>query len=164
MLEIQGDLFTYNPRAIPLEATPNTVEELLAFSPSHGNILRCITTNGVVNKLGYLVMGAGVAKLAKRRFRELPYLLGQKIDERGNHVYIIDEYGMASFPTKHHWKDDSDINLIVQSCRELLHISKKWDYVILPRPGCGLGGLAWNEVKPIISEILHQDKFIVVHL
>jgi hypothetical protein len=163
MREVSGDLFTYNPRSTLIETTPNTVEELLTFKPTHGNILRCVTTNGVVNNKGYLVMGAGIAKHAKRRFPELPYIFGQNVDERGNHVKIVDNYGIASFPTKHHWKNNSDINLILRSCRELVCFAKNWDYVLLPRPGCNLGGLEWLEVKPLIQQILHQDKFIVVH-
>lgn len=163
MKEVRGDLFTFNPRLQPIEKTPNTLEELLTFKPTHGNILRCITTNGIVNNNGFLVMGAGIAKKASRRFPELPYLIGQKIDERGNHVHIFEKYGIASFPTKHHWKDPSDINLILRSCRELVCFGKKYDYILLPPPGCTNGGLNWEEIKPLVEGILHYDKFIVVH-
>lgn len=163
MREVVGDLFTYNPTPNNIEKTPDSVEELLAFRASHGNILRCVTTNAVIKPSGYLVMGAGIAKKAARRFPELPYLFAQKIDERGNHVHIIEKYGICSFPTKHHWKDPSDINLILRSCRELVCFTKKWDYVLLPRPGCNNGGLEWDTVRAVIEPLLHNDKFIIVH-
>jgi hypothetical protein len=163
MIEVTGNLFTYNPKTFPLEKTPDSIEELLSFEPSYGNTLRCITTCGIVNKNGYLVMGAGIAKEAKRRFNELPYIFGERVDERGNHLHIVEKYGVASFPTKNDWKDPSDINLIAQSCRELFHFTKKWDYVLLPRVGCTNGGLLWKDVRPIIASYLHSDKFIVVH-
>ena len=162
MIELVADLFFYNPKPTNLESTPGSVEELLNFKPTHGNILRCVTTNGIVKPNGSLVMGAGVAKEAARRFPELPHLLGQLVDEKGNHVFIIEKFGIASFPTKHNWKNNSDMDLIVQSCRELKWLSKKWDYVLLPRVGCGLGGLEWdNQVKPVVGSYLDDDKFIV---
>lgn len=163
MIEVIGDLFFYNPKPNKLEITPDNIDELINFKSTHGSVLRCVTTNGIVKASGSLVMGAGVAKEAARRFPELPHLLGQLVDEKGNHVFIIEKFGIASFPTKHDWKNNSDIDLIAQSCRELKWLSKKWDYVILPRVGCGLGGLDWdNQVKPVVETYLDEDKFIVV--
>ena len=163
MIEVVGNVFTYNPQNIPLEKTPDTVDELLSFKSDFGGVLRCITTCGVVNKNGYLVMGAGIAREAKRRFTDLPYLFGQRIDECGLHIHIVEEYGVTSFPTKYNWKENSDINLIAKSCRELVHFSKKWKYVILPPVGCTNGGLLWEDVRPVIASYLDNDKFIIVH-
>jgi len=61
------------------------------------------------------------------------------------------------------WAAMADPNLIVKSCLELMnHIDKnKWDITLLPRPGCGNGGLDWNEVKLLITPIL-DDRVIVV--
>ena len=160
MLEVTGNLFTYNP--IETQLTPNNMEELLNFKPS-SKILRCVTTNGIVKTNGDLVMGSGIAKEAKRWFRELPHILGDVVDSRGNHAYIIEKYGIASFPTKHHWKNNSDPNLIARSCREILHFGKKWEYILLPRVGCNNGGLGWEQVKPILLTYFQNDKFIVVH-
>tara|TARA_B100000614_G_scaffold255945_1_gene273701 strand:- start:224 stop:730 length:507 start_codon:yes stop_codon:yes gene_type:complete len=162
MKEVIGNLFTYNPIP-PITTTPNSVEELLDCKSPNKTILRCVTTNGVVNKYGSLVMGAGIAKAAKKRFMELPHLFGQRIDERGLHVHVIEKYGVASLPTKYHWKDDSDLNLIIKSCRELVFLTKKWDFVLLPPPGCTNGGLVWDEVRPHLKDLLVDDKFVIVH-
>lgn len=49
----------------------------------------CITTNGYVNKQGLAVMGRGVAKEAKEKWRHLPKILGNKILDKGNTVNIL---------------------------------------------------------------------------
>lgn len=141
MLEKFGDVFTFQTRDL--------------------KILRCVTTNGVVKSNNELIMGAGIALTAKQKFSGLPKILGNLVKEHGNHVYIIPEIQIASFPTKNHWRDNSDINLIEQSCKELVEKSKDWDLVVLPRPGCSLGKLEWDQVKPILIRYF-SDKFIVL--
>ena len=62
------------------------------------------------------------------------------------------------------WMAQSDLNLIQQSCSELkqLAVEKGWDSVVLPRPGCGKGGLDWEKVvKPTVSAYL-DDRFYVI--
>lgn len=129
----------------------------------------CFTSNGVVKANGELVMGAGIAKAFKDRWPTLPARFGARIRAFGNIpliVYTPDETCIISFPTKYHWKDKSDLNLIKQSAEKLaqhaddFHLDFKRIY--LPRPGCGLGGLDWEtQVKPLISSIL-DDRFVVI--
>jgi hypothetical protein len=128
-------------------------------------VVICITTNGIIKKNGELVMGKGIALQAKQRFPKLPLILGQYIKQKGNQLYYISEYNIASFPTKHHWKDKSDIDLIQQSCFQLENFVKTYDkYAALPRPGCENGGLNWYQnVKPTIEHIL-SDRVCVVSL
>jgi ribA/ribD-fused uncharacterized protein len=125
----------------------------------------CITTNGVVKADGTAVMGKGIALQAKERFSSIDKTLGTALKQRGNHVHCLcrkDGKYVLSFPTKNNWRDKSDIELIKQSCTELI---KKMDEVgiktcILPRPGCGNGGLKWEEVKKVIAPLL--DERVVV--
>lgn len=49
----------------------------------------CITTNGFVKRSGAAVMGAGVAKQAKERWRFIDYTLGQYINLFGNVVSVL---------------------------------------------------------------------------
>lgn len=125
--------------------------------------VRCITTNGVVLH-GNLVMGAGVALKAKRLLPSLPAKLGCWVMKYGNRAFYCKDEKVISFPTKHHWKHKSDIALILQSCYQVVEMADKFklESILLPRPGCGNGGLDWSDVKPLIGEIL-DDRFIVLH-
>lgn len=124
----------------------------------------CITTNGVVRRGGNAVMGRGVALQARNRFPKLSSLLGKRLMRNGNHVEPFSSLRLFTFPVKHHWKSLADLNLIVRSCQELVkHLdSHRWtNSVVLPRPGCGNGGLDWQNVRDAIHEIL-DDRVLVI--
>ena len=72
---------------------------------------------------------------------------------------------LITFPTKHHYKDDSDPELIRQSAVQLKQVADKFDLtkIYLPAVGCGLGRLDYEQqVKPVLQEILDDDRFVVV--
>ena len=129
----------------------------------------CVTTNGCLRENGDGVMGAGVAKQCLDILPDAETTLGEHLRHNGN---IIGELGQKelvtflSFPTKHNWRDKSDMDLIRQSCFDLLlwknqHPDIK--YVLLTPPGCGLGGLDWEtEVGPEIAKILNHRDILVV--
>lgn len=125
----------------------------------------CITTNGDVRKDGCAVMGRGVALQAKNRFPKLPYLLGQRIYRLGNHVWLFETMKLLSFPVKYHWADRADLNLIRRSSKELIALMNKRGpaRVILPRPGCGNGGLDWHDVRDVIFELLDHRVTVITH-
>lgn len=124
----------------------------------------CVTTNGIVCSTD-AVMGAGIAKEADMRYN-LKAALGQKLKSHGNHVYDMGLFGnkhIVTFPTKHHWRAESDITLIKQSCHELVALadSNNWKKILLPPVGCGCGGLSFEkDVKPVIGAIL-DDRFTI---
>ena len=74
-------------------------------------------------------------------------------------------YHLISFPVKYHWHEPASLELIEQSAAllELFAARQQWKRVVVPRPGCGNGGLEWKDVKPII-ESYFDERFIVVHL
>ena len=133
----------------------------------------CVTTNGVVKNNGELVMGAGIALQFANKFPGLADFFGRGVKEMGNHVqhawYRLPnqnnrEICIISIPTKHHWKDKSDMFLILRSIKELVQKADdlKLKKIVLSRPGCGLGGLDYEtQVKPAIQHIL-DDRFYII--
>lgn len=148
MLEQKGDLWDYHTK---------------------GEII-VITTNGFIRKDNQAAMGAGCALEAKLKYPFLPGVLGEKLLMYGNQVHNLG-MNIYTYPTKHNWWDKSDMKLIVESAEQLASEIKfaKDEFlydedakVYLPRPGCGNGGLKWENVKPEIENIL-DDNFIALH-
>lgn len=135
----------------------------------------CFTSNGVIKKNGRLVMGAGVAKAFRDKFLNLDWQAAQSVKEHGNICQIVgaarksqqSKYAeIVAFPTKHHWKDNSDIKLIEQSITQLVELADhmKWKKIYLPAPGVSNGGLSWKkEVEPLLMKKL-DDRFIITFL
>ena len=132
---------------------------------------RCITTNGALRSNGDAIMGKGIALQAKQRYPTIETTLGRLIQKYGNHVFYLGN-GLISFPTKHHWRDEtSDIGLIKRSANELVSLfrgdvpikSKSNRRILLTRPGCGNGNLDWTEVRPVLQTILNSNEFIIIN-
>lgn len=128
----------------------------------------CITTNGMVKKNGRAAMGGGCALEAKTRIPWIDLELGYALRYGGNHVHKL--HGVfwgttqvVSFPTKQDFRNPSPPGLIVRSARELVELTdkEKWAQVLIPRPGAGLGGLKWDEVRKLLTPIL-DDRFIII--
>jgi hypothetical protein len=126
-----------------------------------------IPTNGCVKKDGRAVMGKGLALQCTEFFDGVSKTLGRCINANGNVLYLLDEYKLITFPTKDHWSEDSDINLIIRSAQELREMADllQEEYetvrIALPKVGCGCGNLTWYEVRNILFEYL-DDRFVVV--
>lgn len=118
------------------------------------------------------VMGAGLALLFKEKFPSyytrysewcrdgMLYTGVLQIYERVSpgpwERVAIEDYPtyLVSFPTKDHWRDkselkdiDSGLRLLARWCRD-----DRVSSISIPALGCGLGGLRWKDVKPLISE------------
>ena len=129
----------------------------------------CITTNGIVDKNNNAVMGKGIALQAKNIFH-CESKLGEYLNTFGNRCFNLGQYKrdneiftLFSFPTKHHWKNPSDITLICKSAEQIVQMCDKFNITkcYLPPVGCGCGGLTWNNVEVWLSQIL-DDRFIIV--
>lgn len=124
-----------------------------------------ITTNGIVKRDGSLVMGAGLALEAKKRFKNIEFELGKLVKELGNipHLINFDNKTIISFPTKHHWKEDSDLQLITRSACLLVMLAdlNNINNIYLPKVGCGKGNLNYErQVKSLLKNYL-DDRFII---
>jgi len=127
-----------------------------------GKAVVAITTNGAVTRKGEASLGRGCARQAAERFPGLALRLGSAIAEHGNHVAYLGD-GIVSFPVEHTPYEAPDLRLIARSAMELASLadSMGWDTVVVPRPGCGGGGLEWNDVRPILERYL-DDRFLVI--
>lgn len=123
---------------------------------------KAITTNGIVKPDGRLVMGAGVAKQARERYKDIDAQLGAYVKKWGNRCFILPKWQMISFPTKEHFRDLSSFSLIEQSCRQAMEIADKYKIkkVGMTRPGCGNGGRSWDVIKKLIEPLL-DDRFTI---
>lgn len=76
-------------------------------------------------------------------------------------------YPILFFPTKQHFKDPSRLEWIdagLARTRQLLYeaaATKSWDGIAIPALGCGLGGLKWADVKPLLVKHLGDLKMKV---
>ena len=139
MLEIAGDIWEYAPAGVI-----------------------AITTNGSLTRDGRAIFGRGVAKQAALRSPGLAEKLGRMLAERGNHVFDLGT-GIVSFPVEETPWSLPDLRIIARSAAELRELADRsgWQRVIVPRPGCGGGGLAWQDVKPFLQACF-DDRFMVI--
>ena len=121
-----------------------------------------ITTGGLVGKSGACAMPAGCAGQARKKFPGIDQILGRLISSHGNHVFDLGNR-VVSFPVEKSPFVVPDPALIEQSCRELVELAeqRQWPRVIVPRPGCGIGGLDWRQVRPFLEKYF-DDRFVVI--
>jgi hypothetical protein len=121
-----------------------------------------ITTNGSLTRDGRAVFGRGVAKQAGLRFPMLAEIMGRLLAEQGSHVFNLG-CGIVTFPVEETAWSQPDPRIIARSAEELrlLADSSGWQRIIVPRPGCGGGGLAWKDVKPLLVPWL-DERFVLI--
>jgi hypothetical protein len=145
---------------------PTIHSDLWDYLKKGYNIL--IPTNGYIASTGHATMGRGVALQAAKLFKNLDIALGKLQKQYGNHVFYFERQKLIMFPTKNHWKDNSDLTLINTSCLELKKLlSTKTDLkIVMPKIGCGNGKLKWGEISPIIekhfSDLIEKEQLVIV--
>lgn len=113
-----------------------------------------------VNCVG--VMGAGLAKQFRERFPENYEIYRSYCNReilKPGFCFAVLENGkwIINFPTKNHWKDKSKIEWVEEG---LLFVKNNFPFSIaFPKLGCGLGGLNWWEVKPLIEKYMENRKY-----
>jgi O-acetyl-ADP-ribose deacetylase (regulator of RNase III) len=132
----------------------------------HGNLFAA-DVEALVNSVNTVgVMGKGIALQFKKQFPEVfrIYARACKKDEVEigkmftvpvgtlNPKYII------NFPTKKHWRENSRIEYIEEGLKDLVAEIERLDIasIAIPPLGCGVGGLDWSEVRPLIEEALSR--------
>jgi hypothetical protein len=133
---------------------------------AHGDMFKYPGLNIRVNPVNCAgAMGAGLAKQFREHYPDMmesytKMCLFYTITPGSVHEYITRDGSIVMlFATKDNWRDKSKYKYITDGLTELRKIIlKKYDdkkYVIgIPALGCGLGGLEWNKVKPMIQDSL----------
>jgi hypothetical protein len=138
--------------------------ELWSFY-GHEPYIVLITVNGDVKPNGKNVMGKGCAAEARLKIPGIEKLVGANIQTFGNKVLLTDD-GYGTFPVKNHWWEKADMELIVRSADDLRRFAEsdtfKKKTFLLPRPGCGSGGLVWSEVKAVLEACHLPDNVHVI--
>lgn len=126
-----------------------------------------------VNTVG--VMGGGIARQFKEKFPEMfveyeracnnnEVRLGKmhvvKVDTNEGEKYIV------NFPTLEHWSDSSKLADIEAGLEDLVRVVEKYDIqtIAIPPLGCGVGGLNWDDVRPLIETAFEDMSHVTVHL
>jgi O-acetyl-ADP-ribose deacetylase (regulator of RNase III) len=122
-----------------------------------------------VNTVG--VMGKGLALAFKERypayFKAYQELCRRKQIHLGNIVPFVlpqpegSTKVIISFATKSHWTEKSQDWVIKFSLTDLSRLITQQGYesVAVPAVGCGEGGLAWKEIRPMIEAALGHFKW-----
>lgn len=129
----------------------------------HGDILK-IDAEAVVNTVNCVgIMGRGIALQFRKEFPE-NYEEYRKICDRGElkpgKMFVYDLHRLVyprfvvNFPTKRHWKEQSRIEYIETGLKALVGEVQRLGIrsIAIPPLGCGLGGLNWNIVRPMIEK------------
>lgn len=72
--------------------------------------------------------------------------------------WLNDTRYIINFPTKDKWKDPSKLSYISNGLEELISVvmNKQIRSIGIPKLGCGLGGLHWNDVRVLLDDFNDQ--------
>ena len=122
-----------------------------------------------VNTVG--VMGAGLAKQFKVRY-PLMYedyrirCMSGEVNIGKVYLYKTENIGVLNFPTKVHWRDNSDVNDIINGMWNFLTLYKQLGIksIAFPLLGAGLGGIPATESVSILQEYLSKAEGLLSYI
>jgi O-acetyl-ADP-ribose deacetylase (regulator of RNase III) len=127
-----------------------------------GNLLRA-EVEALVNTVNCVgIMGKGVALQFRQAFPD-NFRAYESACKRGGvsigrmFVTYTEKFEprlIINFPTKKHWKGNSKLEDIRSGLSDLVQVIREENIrsIAIPPLGCGLGGLRWDEVLPMIEE------------
>ena len=140
-----------------------------------GDLFLC-NAEAIVNTVNCVgVMGKGIALQFRKQFPEnndyyesackrndvVPgKMLVFETNSMINPKYII------NFPTKRHWRGASRIEDIEAGLKDLINVIQTHNIssIAIPPLGCGLGGLDWNSVKPLIESASREAAHAIFYV
>lgn len=138
---------------------------------STGNLLNC-DAYALVNPINCVgVMGGGLAAQFKSGFPENyeAYKTACNADVVvPGRMFVFQEARrlIINFPTKRHYAEPSYVEDIISGLEDLVNVMRLYRVgrIAIPALGCGLGGLDWNNIKPLIEGALLPFKDCQVFL
>jgi O-acetyl-ADP-ribose deacetylase (regulator of RNase III) len=137
-------------------------KEIIMIKLIQGDILKA-DVEALVNTVNCMgVMGRGIALQFSKAFSENSKVYKSACDKKQLHpgmMLILDlnrfenpRY-VINFPTKRHWKGKSRIEDIESGLKALIEEVRQRNIhsIAIPPLGCGLGGLNWEQVRPMIE-------------
>lgn len=145
------------------------------YELTQGNVFEC-GADAVVNTVNCVgVMGRGIALQCKRLYPgnfkayEAACRRGEVVPGR----MFVHETGLLTpprfiinFPTKRHWRNPSRIEDVEAGLQDLAKVLRMLPIrsLAVPPLGCGLGGLDWRRVEPMIRATLQEFPEIDSHV
>lgn len=131
-----------------------------------GDILSsdCQAIINTVNTHG--VMGKGLALLYRKKYPKMftayrKACLDGKVKTGFMHLWKVpnEDKWVINFPTKQHWRNNSEMEWIIEGLKDLVKVVKEKEIksLAIPALGCGLGGLPFYLVKKEIMKT--HDEF-----
>lgn len=117
-----------------------------------------------VNCVG--VMGKGLALEFRHRFptnfiKYKDYCNKEHL--RPGEIFVMqdNEQIIINAATKNHWKDKSEEDWVISCIKNIvdwLNSNRYVESVAVPKLGCGLGGLDWTKIRPIMENWFNTCK------
>ena len=142
---------------------------------TQGDILKA-DTEALVNTVNCVgIMGRGIALQFSKAFpaNSRAYEAACRHGEfQPGRMFVFDTHQLTlpkyiiNFPTKRHWKGKSRLADIESGLVSLVAEIKRLRIrsIAVPPLGCGLGGLRWNQVRPLIEKALAAVPQVQVQL
>jgi O-acetyl-ADP-ribose deacetylase (regulator of RNase III) len=119
------------------------------------------TLVNTVNCEGF--MGKGLALEVKRRFPGVDRAYRQACASGALRPGVLQlvsapERWILNFPTKDSWRAKSRMTFLEDGLEYFRDHYREWgiDSIAFPQLGCGLGGLRWSDVRPLMYEKLES--------
>ena len=111
-----------------------------------------------VNCVG--VMGKGLALTFKQKYVEnyAQYIKACQAHKlHPGQILIVQDHDqlIINAATKRHWKDESQEEWVIDAIVHIaawLTIRPEIKSIAIPKLGCGLGGLSWGRIRPIMED------------
>ena len=148
----------------------------MSVTLTRGDLLKQDDIDAIVNTVNCVgVMGKGIALQFLNKWPENfhAYAVACKAKQvRPGRMFVFDSGALVkpnfiiNFPTKDHWRGMSRIEFIRDGLVDLVAQIRRLGIrsIAIPPLGCGNGGLAWAEVKPLIESAFAELTDVEVRL